>query len=197
MPSPQPPPRKAFPKETTKELDLYAAEFAKLVDRHTPSRRDAPPAWLRQLPDEAFQYFLKGISSFGSTARTPIERRGRLYLIHTALLFMWMSWGKEKARKRFQTHANQATRRAASLIILEYYRRMGIIADHNTDNWFHQPVGEWTVSLISGAIAPQHVPDKKLRRALRQQPTVECSVERLSELRAANAIPNRNARSLG
>ena len=90
---------KALPRNTTKELDIYAAEFAKLVDRHSPTRSDTPTDWLRRLPDEAYRYFQEGISTFGSDAKTPIERRGRLYLIHSALLFMWMSWGKDEARE--------------------------------------------------------------------------------------------------
>lgn len=187
---------KALPRNTTKELDIYAAEFAKLVDKHSPSRSDAPSGWLRRLPDEAFTYYQEGVSTFGSEARTPIERRGRLYLIHTALLFMWMSWGKETARERFQSQANEGTRRAASLVTLEHYRRAGVLAHYDTDDWFFQPVGEWTVSLISGAVNVEAVADDALRAVLRGQTTVSCDVLTLSSLRAQEAIPGRMSLSL-
>jgi hypothetical protein len=181
---------------TTKELDIYAAEFAKLVDRHTPSRGDAPSAWLRRLPDEAFQYFRQGVSTFGSEARTPIERRGRLYLIHTALLFLWMSWGKQTARKRFQNDANRATRRAASLVTLERYRRAGVLANYDVSDWLSEPVGEWSVTLISGAADSQQVSSEALGAALRTQTTVSCSVRVFSRLRTDGAIPARDSLSL-
>jgi hypothetical protein len=187
----------SLPTNTTKELDIYAAEFAKLVDRHTPSRRDTPSVWLRRLPDEAFQYYRQGVSTFGSAARTPIERRGRLYLIHTALLFMWMSWGKSTARERFQRRANEATRRAASLVTLERYRRAGVLANYEASDWFAEPVGEWTATLVSGAVDAEQVPDEELCARLRAQPTVSCSVRVFSRLRAGGAIPARKALSLG
>lgn len=187
---------KALPRNTTKELDVYAAEFAKLVDRHSPTRSDTPAHWLRRLPDEAYRYFQEGVSTFGSDAQTPIERRGRLYLIHTALLFMWMSWGKDKARERFQCHANEGTRRAASLVTLEHYRRAGVLADFSAGDWFFQPVGKWEVSLISGAVDTDLVDDEELRDALQAHPKVDCDVLTLSGLRAEEAIPTRTSLSL-
>lgn len=196
MPSTQTMSAKALPEKTTKELDIYAAEFAKLVDRHTPSRHDCPSDWLRRLPDEAFTYFGQGISTFGSSARTPIERRGRLYLIHTALLFLWMNWGKEAARRRFETHADEATRRAASLVTLEHYRRAGVIATYDVDNWFSGPVGAWTVSLISGAIDAERVTDDSLHSALQAQTTVSCSVNAFGVLRAKGAVSPRESLSI-
>jgi len=187
---------KALPRNTTKELDIYAAEFAKLVDRHSPTRSDTPTDWLRRLPDEAYRYFQEGISTFGSDAKTPIERRGRLYLIHSALLFMWMSWGKDEARERFQCHANEGTRRAASLITLEHYRRAGVLADYAAGDWFFQPVGQWEVSLISGAVDTGLVADDELRDALQKQTRVDCDVLTLSGLRSEEAIPARTSLSL-
>lgn len=186
----------SLPRDTTQELDIYAAEFAKLVDRHSPSRRDTPSGWLRRLPDEAYRYYQKGVSTFGSTARTPIERRGRLYLIHTALLFMWMNWGKDTARERFQSQANEGTRRAASLVTLEHYRRAGVLSDFVSSDWFFQPVGEWDVTLISGAVDLNEVADDALLEALREQTTVTCDVLTLSGLRAEGAIPSRTSLSL-
>jgi len=187
---------KALPRKTTKELDIYAAEFAKLVDRHTPTRDQAPSAWLSTLPDEAYRYFREGISTFGSDARTPIERRGRLYLIHTTLLFMWMEWGKEAARDRFQSQANEGTRRTASLITLEHYRRAGVIWQYETSDWFFQPVGEWSIALISETVDLQNVSDATLRASLQEQRTVDCDVLTLSTLRAEGAVPARNTLSL-
>lgn len=181
------------PRNTTKELDIYAAEFAKLVDRYAPSRGDRPSDWLRRLPDEAYHYYQEGVSTFGSDARTPIERRGRLYLIHTALLFMWMNWGKTTARERFQSDPNEGTRRAASLITLERYRRAGVLAHYESNDWFSAPVAEWTVSLISGAVDPKKVRDDALRTAIQNQTTVNSTVGTFSKLRSVGAIPSRDA----
>lgn len=183
----------ALPRQTNKELDIYAAEFAKLVDRHSPSRGDTPSEWLRQLPDEAFHYYKEGISTFGSRAESPIERRGRLYIIHTALLFMWMSWGKTTARKRFQSEADEGTRRAASLITLERYRRAGVLAHYSVDDWFSQRVGEWGVTIISGAVNLEEVKDESLSKAVREQTTVSCPVRSFSLLRTTGAIPSRHS----
>jgi len=187
---------KALPRNRTKELDIYAAEFAKLVDRHSPSRSDVPSEWLRRLPDEAYRYYQEGVSTFGSEARTPIERRGRLYLIHTSLLFMWMSWGKQTARECFQAQANEGTRRAASLVTLEHYRRAGVVAHYETDHWFNQPVGQWTAALISGAVRLDRVPAGDLNDAIQRQTTVECSVRTFARLRTEGALPSRSALSL-
>lgn len=184
---------KALSHNATSELDIYAAEFAKLVDRYTPSRSDTPSEWLGRLPDEVFRYYQKGVSTSGSEARAPIERRGRLYLIHTALLFMWVSWGKEKARERFQCQANQSTRRAASLVTLEHYRRAGVLADYEPADWFFQPVGEWTVSLVSEAVEIERVADEALRELLRGGATVTCPVGIFAGLRASGAVPSRES----
>ena len=187
---------KALSRNATNELDIYAAEFAKLVDRHTPSRNDTPSEWLGRLPDEVYRYYQKGVSTFGTEARTPIERRGRLYLIHTSLLFMWMSWGKEKARERFQCQASQSTRRAASLVTLEHYRRAGVLADYEPADWFFQPVDEWTVALVSEAVETERVADEALREGLRDRATLSCPVSAFAELRANGAVPSRESLDL-
>ena len=185
-----------LPRNATEELDLYAAEFAKLVDRYEPSRREAPSAWLRRLPNEAYRYYEEGISTFGAHAQDPIERRGRLYLIHTALLFLWMSWGEDTARERFRRRHDRATRRAASLIILERYRRGGVLAHFETDQWFLQPVGQWRVALISGAVDAALVPDASLRASLQEQTTASCTVKMFSRLRDDGAVPSHEAMPL-
>lgn len=171
---------------------MYAAEFAKLVDRHVPSRRDRPVDWLRRLPNEAFQYYERGAASFGTAAETPIERRGRLYLIHTALLFMWMSWGKRTARERFRAWTERGTRRAASLTMLEHYRRGGVVTHYETTDWFLQPVSQWTVSLSSRAVQTSKVSAPKVKAALRNTTTLSGDVQLLSALRRDGAIPQRS-----
>lgn len=175
------------------DLGTYSAEFRKLVDRYTPSQTSTPSSWLRRLPEEVFQYYWNGISTFGSDARTPMERRGRLYLMHTALLFMWMSWGKQTARKRFQAHARKGTRRAASLVTLDIDRRAGVLAQYETDDWFSQPVEEWSVILISGVVDIDKVADDALREVLRAETAVTCDTTTLSELRAEGAVPERKS----
>jgi hypothetical protein len=182
--------------KTATELDIYAAEFAKLVDRHSPSRSDTPSEWLRRLPDEAYHYYREGVASFGADARTPIERRGRLYLIHTALLFLWMNWGKQKARERFQCKANESTRRAASLVTLERYRRAGVLAHVEPADWFFQPVAEWSVSLRSAAVETETVGDPALRAALRNREVVDSTVAAFSRLRMNEGVPGHQSFAL-
>ena len=179
------------------ELDIYAAEFAKLVDRFVPSRCEQPSDWLATLPDEALHYYSHGISTFGRGARTPIERRGRLYLIHTALVFMWMSWGKTTARHRFQEQADRGTRRAAFLVTLESYRRGDVLAEYKVSDWFYQPVGEWTVRILSTSVRLEAVPDSNLRSTLQKKNSAQCEVSTLSTLRSVEAIPSRSALAFG
>jgi hypothetical protein len=178
---------------STSELDLYAAEFAKLVDRYSPSRTEQPSDWLGRLPNEAFHYFDRGISTFGDEAQSPIDRRGRLYLVHTALVFMWMSWGKTTARERFESDAHKGTSRAASLITLEHYKRGDVLTSYTTYDWFFQPVNEWTVTLNSAAVDPSALPsDADLRETLqKERPGHPVSV--LSKLRSMGAVPSRSA----
>jgi hypothetical protein len=187
----------SLPDGTASELDIYAAEFAKLVDRYPPTPSDVPAAWLSRLPNEAFLYYHRGTATFGREARSPIERRGRLYLIHTALVFMWMSWGKPTARDRFRSYAEKGTRRAASLISLEHYRRAGVLADYTVFSWFFEPVGQWDVSLISAAVRTDRVSAPEIRSALREGPVVHCSADTFAALRSAGALPRRDALVLG
>jgi len=183
-------------RNTTNELDIYAAEFARLVDRYVPSRRNTPSEWLGRLPDEVYQYYRRGASTFGADARTPVERRGRLYLLHTAVLFMWMSWGKETARERFQQRANKGTCRAASLVTLECYRRAGVLAHYETADWFFQPVEAWSVTLTDEAIESGGDGDPALRETLRDQSPADCTVRTFSRLRDNGWIPERGAISV-
>jgi len=173
------------------ELDLYAAEFAKLVRRCPPSRTETPSDWLARLPDEVFLYYHRGTTTFGRTAESPVERRGRLYLIHTALVFMWMRWGKKQASQRFQTHAEHGTRRAASLITLEHYTRGNVLARHEASDWFLAPVQKWKVWLVSAAVQVDRVPDASLRQSFRDQDIVVGTASTLSALRSADALPKR------
>lgn len=180
------------PTDTTAELDIYAAEFAKLVDRYAPSRTESPSDWLRRLPDEAFSYYHRGTTTFGREAETPIERRGRLYLIHTALVFMWMTWGKSKARRLFQSHAHKGTRRAASLIMLEHYRRGGVLSTYDAYDWFFQPVDQWQVTLVCETVRAERVQDAALQRSLRAEKVTRCPAKTFSELRSSEALPTRD-----
>ena len=188
------------------ELDIFAAEFAKLVERYEPCQQKRPADWLGRLPNEAFEYYDRGLATFGSDARTPIERRGRLYLMHTALLFMWMSWGKKTARRRFKSTPDKGTRRAASLVTLEYYRRCGVLAHYQPSHWFFEPVPEWSVAIIKNSIDPRRVDprrvdpsrvdDPEVRGALQDNDTLSCDVQTLAALRNQGAVPSREALSL-
>ena len=178
------------------ELDIFAAEFAKLVERYRPSRQKRPADWLDRLPNEAFKYYDRGLASFGRGAHTPIERRGRLYLMHTALLFMWMSWGKDTARRRFKSTPDKGTRRAASLVTLEHYKRAGIIARYEPSDWFFEPVSEWTVAIINNGVNPRHATDPSIKSALRTNSTITRDVQTLTTLRDQGAVPKREDLSL-
>jgi hypothetical protein len=180
--------------EPLTELDIYASEFAELVNRHTPSRRSTPSDWLRRLPSEVFDYYQQGLSTFESSAGSPAERRGRLYLIHSGLLFMWMMWGKEKTRRSFKAHAARCTRRAATLAVLEQYRRAGILAHYSVPDWFSDPVGEWIVEVTSTAVDADALSDQTFRDRVQSETTIRCTVGTLSNLRRAGALPP--ARSL-
>lgn len=173
------------------ELDLYAAEFAKLVRRYPPSRTETPSDWLARLPGEAFLYYHRGTTTFGRTAESPVERRGRLYLIHTALVFMWIRWGKKRASQRFQTHAEHGTRRAASLITLEHYTRGNVLARHEASDWFLAPVQKWKVWLKSDAVRIDRVSDTSLRQSFHNRDVVMGTASTLSALRSDGALPSR------
>jgi hypothetical protein len=143
---------------------------------------------MRSLPDEAFRYYRKGISSYGRGTTTPDERRGRLYLTHTALLFMWMSWGKKKARERFRDQAREATRRVAHLVTLERYRRAGVVEDYSIGHWFWSPVEQWGLVLDTSAVIVDRIQDDNLADAIRSLDTVAGTVDILATLRRNEAL---------
>lgn len=175
--------------DSSPTLDRYAKEFARLVERLRPHRGDAQvAAWMRGLPNDAFRFYESGISTYGSEAETPDEQRGRLYLIHTALLFMWMSWGKEEARAQFRERARAATRRVAYLVRLETYRRTGLIDDYTVGHWFWQPIGAWTVRLRTERVRLSAVPDDALADLMASTDVLDCTVEVLASLRQSNAV---------
>jgi hypothetical protein len=190
------PDRPASPDLET-ELDLYAAEFAMLVEHHRPSRRDTPWSWLPRLPVEALEYYRQGLRTFGARAQTPVQRRGRLYLMHTALLFMWMSWGKEAARVRFRNAPQRATRRAGYLVLLECYRRSGVIARYRAPGWFYRPVGEWPLSVDGSAVRIGTVTDADLRTVVSNGVSVRRDLRTLCHLRSDGAIPGLAQLPLG
>jgi hypothetical protein len=78
------------PADRQGELDRYADEFANLVRQCPPAPSDAPSDWLGRLPAEVYTYYVHGVNTFGARARTPAQHRGRLDLLHTALVLMWI-----------------------------------------------------------------------------------------------------------
>lgn len=186
----------AVPHRTAKELDIYAAEFAKLVDRYVPTRAQRPSDWLRRLPDEIYAYYQEGIASFGSAATTPTEVRGRLYLMHTTLLFLWMRCGKEAAHDRFQSETNLATQRTAAIITLERYRRVRIVADYDESNWCSEPMSQWQITLVTGAIDAHQIPDPLLKNVIQDESMLDCDVGTLARLQELGAVPTRDELSL-
>jgi hypothetical protein len=175
------------------ELDRYADEFADLVRQCPPSRAEGPSDWLGRLPAEIYAYYNHGVATFGRSAQTPAQRRGRLYLLHTALVLMWIEWGKEGARERLESQTRKGARRAAYLTTLEAYRRGGVLADYEASGWFTAPMTDWPVAVVSGAVAAEAVDDADLRAALEREPVVETDMATLSALRNGGAIPRRNA----
>jgi hypothetical protein len=169
----------------------YADEFADLVRRNPPSHDDgAVVDWMKALPDGVYETYRRGIESYGCSEPTGDERRGRLYLTHTALLFMWISWGETTARDRFRTKAREATRRAAHIATLELYRRAGVLRAYTIDHWFESPVERWGVVLDTRAVDAAHVEDADLADALDSLDAVAGTVALLSRLRAAGAVPS-------
>ncbi len=179
------------------ELDRYSEEFAALIEQHPPVPNGTPSDWLRRLPDEVFQYYQHGISTFGQEAESTDQRRGRLYLLHTSLVFMWMKWGRQQVRERFPDHAKKGTRRVGRLATLEYYRRGDILIDYEVEDWLHQPVEEWTATVHAAGVSPDAVLDTSLREAVQENDEVTMSVAQLSHLLEEGAIPSRHELSLG
>jgi len=179
------------------ELDRYADEFADLVRQYPPSRTDAPADWLGRLPVEAYTYYSRGVATFGGSAQTSDQRRGRLYLLHTALVFMWMQWGKQGARERLASQTQKGARRAAYLTTLEVYRRGGVVANYEASDWFAAPVDDWSITLVSGAVTTEAVEDDALRASFEQETVVQTDMTVLAALRTAGAIPRRTELELG
>jgi len=182
--------------EHKQELDRYAGEFAELVKRCPPRRHEPPHNWLSRLPDEAFEYFLAGISTFGQEAASPLQRRGRLYLLHAALVLLWIRWGKQKSRSKIRARPEESLQRTGRLAVLEYYRRAGVLAGYTADDWFDQPVGEWQVTLITAAADLQRIPHSDLREALRNRSVCELPLQQMRGLLKEGALPSVDAVSL-
>jgi hypothetical protein len=171
------------------EREQYASEFTELVRTYPPEGNSARPStWLRRLPKEALAYYRCGIVSYGRPVETPLEKRGRLYLMHSALLFMWMSWDRPTTEQRFRQYTSRGTYRASSLITLELYRRGGVLADFEVEDWFWQPVAEWTVHLKSEATSISKVPNERLAGRLGETSVLSCSVDDFSDLRSYHAV---------
>jgi hypothetical protein len=188
--SPTASPTRAISSGEKDPLDQYAREFAELVQQYPPRRgRENILRWLRRVPLEVFKYYRWGIVSYGRQARSPAERRGRLYLLHTTLLFMWMDWGRATAEKRFRNQTARGTRRAASLITLEFYRQAGTVEAVEIEDWFRQPVEDWRVELVRDAVHLSKASQKPLVRKLTESRTVSCPVDTFSELRSRSAVP--------
>lgn len=184
------------PADRQGDLDRYADEFANLVRQCPPARSEAPSDWLGRLPAEVYTYYAHGVHTFGARARTPAQHRGRLYLLHTALVLMWIEWGREEVRERLESQTRKGARRAAYLTTLEAYRRGGVLSDYETSGWFAAPVDDWSVGVVSEAVATEAVDDADLRGAFEREPVVQTDMGTLSALRDAGAIPGRNALAL-
>ena len=180
----------------TEELDRYSEEFATLVSQWPPAPDEAPVDWLRRLPDEAFAYFQQGVATFGRKPQSPGQRRGRLYLLHTALVLMWIRWDREQAEKKFRAEAQEGTRRTGRLTTLEYYRRGGVLVDYEVEDWLYQPVGEWSVDLSSAAVDPGALSNTSLREKMIDQSVVTMSLDQMRALLKMGAIPSPDAVSL-
>jgi hypothetical protein len=87
---------------TAKKSDRFSEEFADLVCQRPPSLGNEPGRWLSRLPAELFRYYDRGVASFGHRPQSDRERRGRVYLLHTALVLLWMEWGRKGARRRLR-----------------------------------------------------------------------------------------------
>jgi len=178
-------------------LEQYDEEFAALVQQDPPSRADTPADWLARLPDDLLPYDEQGLAAVGHGAQTDPRRRGRQYLVHTALVLSWMKWGKQGARERLDAQAPDVLRRVRDLTLLERYRRDGVLADYASTEWASRPVGEWEVSLVGEAVTTDAVPDPDHRAALEQNAVVRTDVDTLAALRDAGALPAREEGALG
>jgi hypothetical protein len=173
------------------KLDQFSEEFALLVERYVPSFGNRPSEWLSRLPTEVFRYYNHGIASFGRTPTTDSEKRGRLYLLHTALVLLWMRWGREGARERLETSAREMVRRAALLTGLEHYRREEILTGYESKGWFRLSTHQWVVRIRSASVDTSNISDPSLKVRFQHQPMVSIVVDTLSELSTNGSIPRR------
>jgi len=176
---------------TAKKSDRFSEEFADLVRQRPPSLGNEPGRWLSRLPAELFRYYDRGVASFGHRPQSDRERRGRVYLLHTALVLLWMEWGRKGARRRLREQTQKAVRRTARLTCLEHYRRGGVLTDYESRRWFGAESGRWAVSVRSSAVDTERVSSPALRAALETAPVAETSVEGLSALCRERAVPKR------
>lgn len=175
-----------------RELDLLSEEFALLVRKHTPSFGSKPAEWLRCLPTEVFFYYGRGSTSFGRAAQSKDERRGRTYLLHTALVLLWMRWSKEGARKRLVKNVKKGVRRAARLTCLERYRRGGVLAEYDSEDWFSASSDRWSVLIKPGSVSIGKVDSPSLRDTLETDQPVEITTDELARLSRQRAIPRQS-----
>lgn len=176
---------------SSQKLDRFAEEFALLVQKYPPTFGRAPAGWLARLPAEVFRYYNRGISSFGRSTQSNMEERGRLYLLHTALVLLWMRWGKDGTRRRLRKNTRKGVRRVARLVCLEHYRRGGVLVKYESREWFNAPNEGWSVSIRSNPVDVENVPIASLREAFEASPVVEITMDKLSLLAQEGAIPKR------
>ncbi len=67
-----------------------------------------------------------------------------------------------------------------------------MLSDYEASGWFAAPVDDWSVTIVSEAVATEAVDDADLRAALEREPLVQTDMGTLSALRDAGAIPGRN-----
>lgn len=173
------------------QLDQFSEEFALLVQQHVPSFGDRPSKWLSRLPKDVFRYYNHGIASFGRSPTSDAEGRGRLYLLHTALVLLWMRWGREGARRRLEARTREMVRRTALLTGLEHYRREKVLIEYESEEWFRLPTDRWEVRVRSEAVDRSSVSDPALKDRLQTEAAVLIVVDTLSTLSASGAVPRR------
>jgi hypothetical protein len=125
-----------------------------------------------------------------------VEKRGRLYLLHTALVLLWMRWGKDGARRRLRKNTQRGVRRTARLACLEHYRRGEVLVEYESREWFSVPNERWSVSIRSNPVDVENVPIASLREVFEASPVVEITMDKLSLLAQEGAIPKRMDLSL-
>lgn len=175
----------------SRKLDRFSEEFALLVRKHVPSFGKKPADWLARLPSEVFFYYSRGNASFGRPIQSEIEERGRLYLLHTALVLLWMRWGKKGARRRLRGDTQKGVRRTARLTCLERYRRAKVLAEYNSGEWFNISPERWTVAIRSSSVDLGRVASGSLRESLQAGGLIEVTTDELAMLSRERAIPRQ------